>query len=112
MEEIHRLKALASNWDSYGALCVDPNIIERAEELLLTLVQPETPWPTIVPTARGGIEIEWHTRGIDLEINFSSANQVSVSFENLRASTEWERDLSFADYKPLIEVVTTLSGNE
>ena len=75
-EAIRDLAALPPNWDSYGATPVAPEVAARAAELLIGLVQPETPRPAVVPTVRGGVQIEWHVQGVDLEIDVLSSEQL------------------------------------
>lgn len=55
------------------------------------------PEPFITPTNRGGVVIEWHTRGIDLEIEVEAPDLYHVSFENPNRSEEWEEDIHFPE---------------
>ncbi len=48
--------------------------------------------PTVVPTVHGGIQLEWHTRGIDLEIEVSPEGRCDVYCQE--DNTEWEDDLN------------------
>jgi hypothetical protein len=52
------------------------------------------PRPTIVPTVRGGVQFEWHTQGLYLEIELSTPEQASIFFEDAKESREWEADLT------------------
>jgi hypothetical protein len=44
----------------------------------------------VVPTARGGIQLEWHTRGIDLEIELAVPEGIHVLYEDAAGEEEWE----------------------
>jgi len=43
----------------------------QAVEFLLRVALPHVPPPAIVPLSDGGIQLEWHEGGVDLEISFS-----------------------------------------
>jgi hypothetical protein len=89
-EAIRRLTTLPPNWNSYGARAVQPPIVQSAIELLHEIVRRDTPCPSVVPTARGGIQLEWHTRGIDLEIELDLPERIQVLYEDAAGEEEWE----------------------
>lgn len=74
---------LQPNWDSYGANPVNPEIAMYAINLLFELMDDALPMPSIVPTNRGGIQLEWHTRRGDLEIDIEAPYRVGVVFEDV-----------------------------
>src|SRR5215471_6062282 len=55
---------LENNWDSYGGRPVHESVAQATSELLLKLARASSPAPTVVPTARGGIQLEWHTASV------------------------------------------------
>lgn len=67
LEKLESLRLLKSNWDSYGAASISPEAIATASQFLQ---------PDIVPTSQGGIQLEWHNFGIDLEIEITPAGKV------------------------------------
>lgn len=83
-ERLQALAGLPENWDSYGARRVDVASILATLNVLLVTMRDGVPAPSIVPTPRGGLQIEWHTRGIDLEIDTTDASQIRVSFFDQR----------------------------
>ncbi len=99
---------LPENWDSYGARPIDPHTVVSALELLLTMAQVNTPEPSVVPTCHGGVQLEWHTHGKDLEIEIMSPGRISVSYEDPQQDTEWEGALS-SDLAQLSHFVNSLS---
>lgn len=68
---VSSLTALAPGWDSYGAPPVEADSALQAVEFLLGVALPHLPPPAIVPLSDGGIQLEWHEGGVDLEISFS-----------------------------------------
>ena len=57
-----RLLALPDNWDSYGAPKIDPATVERARAWL--------DGGNVVPCSDGGVQLEWHSEGVDVEVTF------------------------------------------
>jgi hypothetical protein len=55
---------LEQNWDSYGAVPIDPRAIARAILMLDSLQGDWTP----VPMSDGGVQLELHSGGFDIEI--------------------------------------------
>jgi hypothetical protein len=96
VRRIVKLLDLPDGWDSYGASKIKKDAGMFALEILQKVMRPRTPLPQIVPTAAGGIQIEWHEKGIDLEIDIlgpyecelwyrdqtSAVDPVSVEFSN------------------------------
>lgn len=99
---------LPPDWDSYGALPIEPGHVVGALELLTEIMQDDTSTPTVVPTCRGGVQLEWHTRGIDLEIEVLSRHRFHASFEDSTIGNQWERELT-SDLTPLVNCIAALS---
>ena len=62
----------------------------RALQLLAATMRPATPAPIVVPTVRGGLQLEWHQRDVDLEVEVPPSGAVQVAYENLAEGREWE----------------------
>ena len=87
--------SLKDDWDSYGAKKISPQSVDLAIDLLQLIVQSDTPPPSLVPSPSGHIQAEWHTGGIDLEVEFESATSIRVLFEDLNdPNRDWEDVLS------------------
>lgn len=86
--------ALPAEWDSYGARRVDLASAASAGQTLCLVMRNDTIPPTVVPTVHGGVQLEWHSRGIDLEIDVSPTGRCYVSCRNRQEETEWEGELS------------------
>src|SRR3990172_3596887 len=66
--------SLPPNWDSYGASPIDPECAILALRLVLSIMKIGIPVPTIVPTNRGGIQIQWHTPRIIAQVKNGRRN--------------------------------------
>ncbi len=80
--EICDLGFLQPNWDSYDAKSIAPEAAASAMGALTDLLTEGDPLPSVVPTSRGGILLEWHEGGIDLEVDVQSPSSIHVSFED------------------------------
>lgn len=89
LDAFRSLLAMREGWDSYGARPIDPTNVKTAIELVITLMDDRTPVPSVVPTSAGGVQLEWHTRGIDLEIEIRSPSRISVCFDDQRTQEAW-----------------------
>ena len=102
------LLGLPAGWDSYRARPVDRLHVDAALQVLLRTMRRDTPAPSVVPTNRGSVQLEWHTAGIDLEIETLSTQRLLVSFEDSTTGTEWEREI-VANLTPIVECIRRLS---
>ncbi len=108
-EALNSLLELPPNWDSYGAAAIDPRCTAYALELLGSTMRDHSPAPAVVPTSRGGVQLEWHMRGLDLEIEVCSPGVSHVLYENRQTGTKWEGEVA-ADVSELRELVSKLSA--
>lgn len=88
METLCEIIALPSNWDSYGAECIQVQTAFYSLEILAGVVSDSTPIPSLVPSPDGAIQIEWHTMDIDLEIEVEPSGRISVYGEDQRGEVE------------------------
>jgi hypothetical protein len=89
LEKLRRLAALEPNWDSYGACPISGAVVMVVEDLLDVVALPKAPEPAVVPTPEGGVQLEWHIRGLDLEVEVapSATGTLLVSLDD-----EWARE--------------------
>lgn len=106
VREVSSLGELRPNWNSYGAPAIDPAIARAAVEFMVEHLSPNIPLPAVVPTSRGGIQLEWHCNDADLEVDFQTPVRLHVSLEDLKADREEssERD---GDFEPLRRMLLT-----
>lgn len=90
LSKLGDLLNLPHNWDSYGANPVNHEVVEYVIKLLQDLMEDTLPSPSIVPTSRGGIQIEWHTSRGDLEIQIEAPYKASALFEDATRHECWE----------------------
>jgi hypothetical protein len=69
---LKELRALEQNWDSYGAPALDLECIDKAWHLYCCL--PGTEW-SFVPCSDGGVQLEQHAGGFDIEVTISPASR-------------------------------------
>lgn len=93
--KITSLMELPENWDSYGALPIDRSLAYVGVNLLQEISSNEVPEPSIVPTTRGTIQFEWHTAGIDFELDVISSTKINTYFMDEATGMEWEKVLDF-----------------
>jgi len=80
IREMLLLTQLKTGWDGEDAKPVSIDSLEVATKLLDNVVTKNTPSPYIFPLSEGGIQFEWHTEEIDLEIEVSGNSEVVVLF--------------------------------
>jgi len=90
IEKVCELGSLPPNWNSYSAHPIQHETAAEAITLLLNYLSPDDPLPSIVPTARGGIMLEWHVSGIDFEIDIRSPSWIQVSFDDGEEEEEFD----------------------
>jgi len=73
---------LPPDWNSYGAGAIDPKIVLYAMTFMNGLLVPSTPAPRVVPLSSGGLQVEWHRQGLDLEIVFDRDEQPIFTYRN------------------------------
>lgn len=82
--------ALPPRWNSYAARPVNVAAVEGAFVVLTRIMTETTPPPVIVPTVSGGVQLEWHESGVELEIAVYPDRRVEVLFEDLAEGLMWE----------------------
>lgn len=92
LRRMEALLSLPDDWDRYGASRVQPVNAQRAFVLLSRIMLPATPPPALVPTGNGGIQLEWHRAGLDVEILVSGGEEDGLYVRDLATGEEWEGD--------------------
>jgi hypothetical protein len=69
---IESLRALAPNWDGYGAPAIDADVIEAAKAFIAKLAENVASRPLVVPMSNGTLQLEWHDGPKSLELEFES----------------------------------------
>jgi hypothetical protein len=88
------LLTLPPNWDSYAAEAVDQKVVHGAMNTINGLLGPTSPAPRVVPLSNGGLQLEWHRQGVDLEVVFDRAEEPFFYYRNRVNGDESEHSLS------------------
>jgi hypothetical protein len=106
---IVKLMKLPDNWDGYNSPPLRNDVWTFALTVLRSLMQPQTPTPQVVPSTGGGVQLEWHEKDIDLEVNFSAPYQCELWVEDHRTGTCVSKVLTneFSEFKDAIAFLTT-----
>ena len=93
IEKLNELQRLtATDW-SVGAKPADASAIKSTLELLTKILANDTPPPSVVPTWDGGVQVEWHRNGIDLEIEVSADREPEYYFFDHQSNEEVEGEV-------------------
>lgn len=71
LDRISDLTALAVGWNGYDAREVKADMAIDAAAFLAKVAFPGIAPPSITPLSDGGVQVEWHRGGLDIEIAFS-----------------------------------------
>src|SRR5665213_1133980 len=71
LERISSLTALAVGWNGYDAREVKADMAIDAAKFLAKVAFPGIAAPSVTPLAEGGLQVEWHRGGLDIEVAFS-----------------------------------------
>lgn len=80
-ECIKRFTGLAPNWDSYGSSTISVDAVRNAIGILTNLSALGLQPPQAVPMSHGGVQLEWHPVGLDLEIECTPDGRFQVFME-------------------------------
>lgn len=90
---LRHLLDLPSGWNGRAAPRVSAQAARSAGLILSSLMQASTVSPDIVPKNDGGLQIEWHDRQVDIEIDVPVDGVPSVLVEDLATGEEIEGSL-------------------
>ena len=97
------LLTLPPNWDSYDAVTIEPKADDAAMAFIHGLLGPMSAVPRVVPLADGGLQLEWHRHGIDLEIVFENGEQPYFFHKN--RITDEESDYALPENNHLLKSI-------
>lgn len=95
IRQASELVRLPRGWNSYDAEPVSSEAVRDAIAFLVDAASsiPNVVAPAVVPTVRGGLQLEWHRQGIDLEIEFDPNDSPSWYAEDRRTEKTIEATL-------------------
>jgi len=107
-ERLTQLLLLPKGWDGYQSQRVTPQTARFVTNVLNSVMAGHTPAPSIVPVSGGGLQVEWHRNGLDIELYVAKPMQAElyVSFGDDRP--DLERELT-SDFGVLSTVLAELA---
>ena len=93
MQGLVDLLTLPPNWDSYDARPIEYDLVQQALQFTNGVLRPFSPAPSVVPLSSGGLQLEWHRKGIDLEIVFDQDAQPFFCWQDRVSGEESEHAL-------------------
>ena len=104
-QELYRAKWVIPTFDAMAALSrnfpvrryvskrIQHSLVISMLMVLIEILDNDTPPPSVVPTYEGGLQVEWHRNGVDLEIEISpdgNAEYFFASPDEEREGAVWE----------------------
>jgi len=103
------LRGLPVGWDGHGGKPLDGAVADFTLHLLIKAMPSGTPLPQLVPLSHGGVQLEWHDDGIDLEIEIEAPNRTFFEFEDQRTGEVLEH-ASSTDFSDLSRIFRLLAA--
>ena len=94
VESLQDLLQLPRNWDGYGASQIQEQIAQKALMVLVEVMENNAPAPSVVPLSDGGIQVEWHRQGRNLEIEFPAGEAPGFYYYEDDSESESEGQVS------------------
>jgi hypothetical protein len=99
------------SWDSYSAPRIGLDTAMFALVILEDVMRSRTPIPQVVPSGSGGVQLEWHQKGVDLELHIAGPYHCELWFQDHQQAQQPPVSLELTDnfaalLKP-IELLTT-----
>jgi hypothetical protein len=87
---------LDDDWNGHGASGLDPQAVVLAIRAMVALLGDGAgrPMPDVIPTFRGGLQLEWHLGAAELEVDVDPNGTVEVFFNDSAQQKEWGGTLS------------------
>jgi hypothetical protein len=94
-EQLAELMLLPRGWDGPQSGPITRALASYTRSLLRSVMTPQAPLPAFVPAHGGALQLEWHERGLDIELMIYRPTdaELTVHFHDGRPSIE-ERVLS------------------
>jgi len=92
LRAMRHISGLPANWSSHGSPRIEDAAIVGAMRFL-TYVGHHSVAPLIVPTSRGGVQLEWHRNGIDVEVELPSHGPPLAYVYEHQTGQTWETQL-------------------
>jgi hypothetical protein len=90
IQVFYELLALGPGWDSYAGVGLSTASARSALAYLADVMQDNTPLPSFVPKSNGGVQLEWHFAGGDVEVEFDPSEGASAYICDIHSAIETE----------------------
>jgi hypothetical protein len=101
-------------WNSYGAPPLRSDTKDFALSVLNSIMKPRTPLPHVAPSSIGGLHVEWHEKGVDLELHIIAPYDCDVWFIDSRdpGAPAIDGKIATADLGVLTEPIDLLTSRQ
>jgi hypothetical protein len=89
-EKIRELSTLESNWDGRGSAAVRSDVLAFAWGVLLNILPPGMPAPSIIPLGNGGVQLGWSGDTSEIEVEIPQPNEIEIYYQNRATGEELE----------------------
>lgn len=79
---LNELRSLRNGWDGHTGHVISDRTVSEAYSFMSAMMGYSVPAPDIVPLSNGRLQLEWHEKRIDLEIEILAPTRVYVSFHD------------------------------
>lgn len=109
-QRLTEISHLSPGWDGHGAREMNADAVAFARQLLIQIASPGLPAPHVAPLANGGIQLEWHAKGIDMEIEITDPYEISGLYEDHVTGEEADLNVVGSDLSSLNKPLFLLSN--
>lgn len=108
-EELNRLFALPAGWDGSSSDEVTTQAVQETVAVLAAIVSEISSPPQFFPLRDGGIQVEWHVGGNNVEIEVNCAGDAYVFAERSDGEIVADGEIRRGEDEPLRVVATFLN---
>jgi hypothetical protein len=78
LSRMRELSALGRDWDRRGSAAVRQDALQFAYSVLMEVMAPTTPAPSIVPLGHGGVQLLWKSPSAEIEVEVVLPNNIII----------------------------------
>jgi hypothetical protein len=109
-DRLNHICGLPTGWDGYRGVPTRFDVAEFAIQLLRRLCKPHTPAPAIVPLPSGGLQIEWHSESVRIELTIRAPYQVEAWVADPRGGDDGTEMALTTDFTVIVPWVYRVGG--
>jgi hypothetical protein len=104
LARMEELTQLDDNWDGRGSAGIRADVLSFALSVLAQVMPHSASAPAIVPLGHGGVQLLWHNRDNDLEVEIADPNQLEIYLLDKNTGAEHEFPLT-TELSPLTKIL-------